>query len=90
MFRTLEMMTLDLLCLYSNTVPKYLEQSIRDTQPVDEDDGLRTSWKWGALGVTWSSPSETPNLSTKTTGYGHLGNGGLWECVRDPEKDLGG
>jgi hypothetical protein len=34
MFRTLEMMTLDLLCLYSNTVSKYLEQSIRDTQPV--------------------------------------------------------
>ncbi len=34
MFRTLEMTTLDLLCLYCNTVPKYLEQSIRDTQPV--------------------------------------------------------
>jgi hypothetical protein len=34
MFRTLEMMTLDLLCLYSNTVPKYLEKSIRDTQSV--------------------------------------------------------
>jgi hypothetical protein len=34
MFRALEMMTYDLLCLYSNTVPKYLEQSIRDTQPV--------------------------------------------------------
>jgi hypothetical protein len=28
------MMTLDILCLYSNTVPKYLEQSIRDTQSV--------------------------------------------------------
>ncbi len=25
MFRVLEMMTLDLMCLYSNTVPKYLE-----------------------------------------------------------------
>ncbi len=33
MFRALEMMTLDLLRLYSNnTVPKYLEQSIRDSK----------------------------------------------------------
>jgi hypothetical protein len=34
MFRVLELKTLDLLCLYSNTVPWYLEQSIRNTQLV--------------------------------------------------------
>ena len=35
MFRVLEMMTLDLLCLYSDTVTKYLDQSIRNIQPVN-------------------------------------------------------
>ena len=34
MFRALELMAFDLLCLYSNIVPYYLEQSIRNTQPV--------------------------------------------------------
>ncbi len=36
MFRALdsELITLDLLCLYSNTVPQYLEQTIRNAQPV--------------------------------------------------------
>ncbi len=33
MFRALELITLDLLCLYSNAVPQYLEQSIRNAQP---------------------------------------------------------
>jgi hypothetical protein len=34
MFRDLEWITLDLLCLYSNDVPQDLEQSIRNSQPV--------------------------------------------------------
>jgi hypothetical protein len=34
MFRDLEWITLDLLCLYSNAVPQDLEQSIRNSQPV--------------------------------------------------------
>ena len=37
MFRTLKLITLDLLCLYwvySNTMPQYLEQTIRNDHPV--------------------------------------------------------
>ena len=34
MFRALELITLDLLCLYSNAMPQYLEQTIRNAQPV--------------------------------------------------------
>jgi hypothetical protein len=34
MIRVLELITLDLLCLFSNTLPWYLEQSIRNTQLV--------------------------------------------------------
>jgi hypothetical protein len=34
MFRALELITLDILCSHSNAVPEYLEQTIRDTQPV--------------------------------------------------------
>jgi hypothetical protein len=37
MFRALKLMTLDRLCLYFNTVPLYLDQSIRNTQPVAPD-----------------------------------------------------
>ncbi len=43
MFRVLEMMTSDLLCLYSNIVPKYLEQSIRDTHLWPQYDRKRFS-----------------------------------------------
>ena len=31
MFRPLELIVLDLLCLHSNTVPQCLEQTVRDT-----------------------------------------------------------
>jgi hypothetical protein len=34
MFRVLELITLDLLRLYSNTVTQYLDQTIRNDQPV--------------------------------------------------------
>jgi hypothetical protein len=34
MFRALELITLDLLCLYSNAMPQYLEQTMRYDQPV--------------------------------------------------------
>jgi hypothetical protein len=34
MFRDLELITLDLLCLYSNAMPQYLEQTMRYDQPV--------------------------------------------------------
>jgi hypothetical protein len=35
MFRDLELITLDLLCLYSDVVTQYLDQTIRNSQPVD-------------------------------------------------------
>jgi hypothetical protein len=31
MFRALKLIALDLLCLHSNDVPQYLEQTVRDT-----------------------------------------------------------
>ena len=34
MFRVLELIPLDLLCLHSNTVSQYLEQTVRYTYPV--------------------------------------------------------
>ena len=34
MFRVLELITLDLLCLYFNDVTQYLEQTIRNAQTV--------------------------------------------------------
>ena len=32
MFRVLELITFDLMCLYSNTFPQYLEQTIQNAQ----------------------------------------------------------
>ncbi len=34
MLRALELITLDLLCLHSNSMPQYLEQTIRNAPPV--------------------------------------------------------
>jgi hypothetical protein len=35
MFRDLQLIDLDPLCFHSNFMPQYLEQTIRDSQPVD-------------------------------------------------------
>jgi hypothetical protein len=36
MFRAVKLITLDLPCSHSNAVPQYLEQTIRDVQPIGQ------------------------------------------------------